>query len=209
MCNNGWDDPVLVADLFQDSNVGFDKHAIGNFLCENNAFASKILVALLGRQNFAGQELDVALRQVFSILKLPRGAAQIDRVVERFADTYYQENSERFADPDSVYVLVFSLLMLHTDLYNPKITKKITKEQFVHNTRGSTIQQDWPRGYLEQLYDAVLTTPIPFAEDESSVSAVQNDAPVAVSKFWTFAWDLTTWIWNVTCRKVYGLFMQA
>lgn len=36
---------------------------------------------------------------------------------------------------DTTYVLSFSLLMLHTDAFNKSVKRKMTKEEFVKNTK--------------------------------------------------------------------------
>ena len=36
---------------------------------------------------------------------------------------------------DTPYVLAFSLLMLHTDAFNKSVKRKMSKEEFVKNTR--------------------------------------------------------------------------
>lgn len=36
---------------------------------------------------------------------------------------------------DTTYVLSFSLLMLHTDAFNKSVKRKMTKEEFVKNSR--------------------------------------------------------------------------
>jgi hypothetical protein len=54
-------------------------------------------------------------------------AHRIDRIVQRFALRYYQDNLELglFAGPDQVHLLAFSAIMLNTDLASlirPSIT---------------------------------------------------------------------------------------
>lgn len=40
-----------------------------------------------------------------------------------------------FLRADTPYVLAFSLLMLHTDAFNKNVKRKMSKEDFVKNTR--------------------------------------------------------------------------
>lgn len=37
--------------------------------------------------------------------------------------------------PDNAYVLAFSLIMLHTDVFNPSNKRKMTKQDYIKNTR--------------------------------------------------------------------------
>ena len=36
---------------------------------------------------------------------------------------------------DTAYILAFSMLMLHTDAFNKSVKRKMTKEEFVKNSR--------------------------------------------------------------------------
>jgi Sec7-like guanine-nucleotide exchange factor len=52
------------------------------------------------------------------------------------------------------YVLAFSLIMLNTDLHNPSVKKKISKEGFIKNNRGINDGKNLPDDYLGALYDS-------------------------------------------------------
>ena len=45
--------------------------------------------------------------------------------------------------------------MLNTDLHNPSIKKKMTLEEFIKNQRGNNGGKDFPRVYLEDLYQRI------------------------------------------------------
>ena len=45
--------------------------------------------------------------------------------------------------PDSVYVMCFSLILLSVDLSSPHVKNKMSKREFIRNTRGAV------RGALE------------------------------------------------------------
>ena len=86
---------------------------------------------------------------------LPRETQQIDRVVEAFAARYVQCNPNLFSsDGESIpglhfwtpliicvfyidhpYILAFSLIMLHTDAFNKSNKRKMTKQDYIKNTR--------------------------------------------------------------------------
>lgn len=83
---------------------------------------------------------------------LPRETQQIDRVIEAFAFRYTQCNPDFFLSEggifnhlfsfhnsksfkDHAYVLAFSLIMLHTDAFNPSNKRKMTKEDYTKNAR--------------------------------------------------------------------------
>ena len=88
-------------------------------------------------------------------VSLPRETQQIDRVMEAFASRYRQCNPNLFISagmcdcyvpclnnglrcsnlPDHPYILAFSLIMLHTDAFNKSNKRKMTKADYIKNTR--------------------------------------------------------------------------
>ncbi len=46
---------------------------------------------------------------------------QIDRIMESFAGHYCQQNPSLFDEPDTCYVICFSIIMLNTALHNPNV----------------------------------------------------------------------------------------
>lgn len=80
--------------------------------------------------------------------RLPGEAQKIDRIMEIFASRYHENNPGVFASPDTAYVLAFSVIMLNTDLHNPAVKNKITKQQFFKNNRGINSGGDLPEAFL-------------------------------------------------------------
>lgn len=87
---------------------------------------------------------------------LPRETQQIDRVMEAFASRYmfcnpgiftsegkstfvqlqtYMLTFVHFSLKDHPYILAFSLIMLHTDAFNPSNKRKMTKADYIKNTK--------------------------------------------------------------------------
>ena len=58
-------------------------------------------------------------------------AQKIDRIMEKFAERYCEDNPGAFASADGPYLLSFALIMLNTDAHNPRAEKKLTCEDFV------------------------------------------------------------------------------
>ena len=82
-------------------------------------------------------------------MSLPKETQQIDRVVEAFAVRYEQCEPGLFKDKgklylaqgmimlmiDNTYVVAFSMMMLHTDAFNKHNKNKMSKADYVRNTR--------------------------------------------------------------------------
>lgn len=55
--------------------------------------------------------------------------------------------------------------MLNTDLHNPAIKNKISRDAFVRNNRGINNGTDLPVALLQELYDTILKEEIRMEED--------------------------------------------
>ena len=49
--------------------------------------------------------------------RLPGESQKIDRLMEKFADRYCENNPDAFSNADTAYTLAFSVIMLNTDLH--------------------------------------------------------------------------------------------
>merc|ERR1719482_652697 len=85
-------------------------------------------------------------------------------MMEKFAEKYCTDNPGKFANADCAFVLSFSLIMLQTDLHNPGIKNKMSKEDF------------------EGLYNGVLTAPISLKEDEDARTSLESQAAQGASQ---------------------------
>lgn len=101
----------------------------------SDAFYSATLTAYLRTFDFSGDPLDIALRKLLMEASLPTETQQIDRVMEAFAVQYNASNPGLFASSDTPYVLAFSLVMLSTDQFNPSNKNKMSKADYVKNTK--------------------------------------------------------------------------
>ena len=95
--------------------------------------------------------LDIAMRKLLMHVGLPRETQQIDRVIDAFARRYRHCNPDLFTSDgtpfsssvylslniieDHPYILAFSLIMLHTDAFNKSNKRKMTKTDYVKNTK--------------------------------------------------------------------------
>lgn len=119
-------------------------------------FHSEVLRLYMARFDFTLDPLDIALRRLLMHMSLPGETQQIDRVIEAFANRYeecepglfshkggfvrwivdrFLKNSRLTLIADNTYVLAFSMMMLHTDAFNRNNKNKMTKADYVRNTR--------------------------------------------------------------------------
>jgi len=69
---------------------------------------------------------------------------------------------------DAVYILVYSLIMLNTDLHNPAINPKIKAEQFVRSCK-QTVLRSIPESMLIQMYHHIRCDPLRIANRSMSI----------------------------------------
>ena len=73
---------------------------------------------------------------------------------------------------DEAYFIAFSILILHTDVFNKNNKHKMQKTDYTKNTRGQSVAPD----VLECFYDNIAYTPFIHLEDEMEIS---NEALIA------------------------------
>jgi cytohesin len=87
---------------------------------------------------------------------LPGEAQKIDRIMEIFAERYIECNPDAtLTNKDTVYVLAFSIIMLHTSLHNPSVKEKPSIETFISMNRGIDNGKDLPEDLLIAFYENV------------------------------------------------------
>jgi Sec7-like guanine-nucleotide exchange factor len=57
-------------------------------------------------------------------------------------------------------LLAFATIMLNTDAHSPQIKKKMTKAEFLNNTKFINNGGPLPRDYMENLYEKIVADEI-------------------------------------------------
>ena len=99
---------------------------------------------------------------------MPGESQKIDRLMEKFADRYCENNPDTFATADTAYTLAFSVIMLNTDLHSNQVKNKMTKQQFLRNNRGINNGGDVDEGLLEGIYDDISSNEIVMEEEQTA-----------------------------------------
>ena len=95
---------------------------------------------------------------------------KIDRIMEKFAERFTEQNPKVFPTADAAFILSFSIIMLNTDLHNPAIKedRRMTKEGFIRNNQGICDGQDLPDAMLISIFDRIKQNPISLKEDDEA-----------------------------------------
>ncbi|KAL6077477.1 Brefeldin A-inhibited guanine nucleotide-exchange protein 1 [Balamuthia mandrillaris] len=165
--------PESVAKFLKENNEKLDKYQIGQYFgkIKNGEFNKLVLYAYTDLMTLSGLPIDLALRQYLYGFRLPGEGQQIDRIVEKFASRYIEDNPDTiFASANAAYLFSYSMIMLATDLHSPSITKKITKEQWKKNHENLNDSKDLPGEFQDEIYDRLAATPFKLAPDDEATT---------------------------------------
>lgn len=164
-------EPELVAE-FLLVTPGLCKEKIGEYLGNHHEYNVKVLKSYASKINFEELAIDEAMRLYLSLFRLPKESQQIDRVIEAFSNSFFDQNPGVFSERDHAYVLAYSLIFLNTMNHNPKVeeSRKITKSQFIKFNEKAlvTITED----YLGQIYDRIVNEE--FKTDTDDLEKIYN-----------------------------------
>ncbi|KAF5377559.1 hypothetical protein D9615_005260 [Tricholomella constricta] len=147
----------------------------GILASSSDPFYAQALRTYIGQFNFVDDPLDVALRKLLMEVGLPCETQQIDRVIEAFAGRYLQCNPALFTSGDHPYILAFSLIMLHTDAFNKSNKRKMSKADYIKNTRLPGVAPE----VLDCFYDNIVFAPFIFIEDPLDINGQRGLAAEA------------------------------
>ncbi|XWS32905.1 hypothetical protein CRYUN_Cryun22dG0031200 [Craigia yunnanensis] len=170
-------DPESVA-LFFRYTTGLDKNLIGDFLGNHDEFCVQVLHEFARTFDFHDMNLDSALRVFLGTFRLPGESQKIQRVLEAFAERYYEQLPQILCNKDAALLLSYSLIMLNTDQHNVQVKRKMTEEDFIRNNRLINGGKDLPQEYLSELYHSICENEIQMIPDQGA------GFPVMTSSRW-------------------------
>ncbi|CAD6500727.1 BgTH12-06434 [Blumeria graminis f. sp. triticale] len=132
----------------------------------NDPFSQAVLRSYMRGFGFFGDPMDMAIRKLLMEVELPKETQQIDRCLQGFANRYHECNPGIYASPDQAYFIAFSLLILHTDVFNKNNKHKMQKSEYLKSTRGEGIFDE----ILECFYDNISYTPFIHVEDDLDIN---------------------------------------
>ncbi|EFA83259.1 Arf guanyl-nucleotide exchange factor [Heterostelium album PN500] len=150
--------PTDIAEFLRQSD--FDQKKIGEYLCSHiHSFPNKLLYVLykfIDTFDFKNIDIDQALKSLLTCIQLNGENQAIDRVVEKFAEKYFNDNPESiYSNAESVYLLSYGIIILSTDLHNSSIKSKLTKEEWLKMNSKSNNKNDYKEDFLVGIYDRV------------------------------------------------------
>ncbi|CAD6950836.1 unnamed protein product [Tilletia controversa] len=129
-------DPTVLAEKAWNEQDKFArKEKIAEWLGTDASLNRATCTAYFKNFDFSGLRVDVAFRKLCDKLFLRAETQQVDRILFAFSQRYWECNpSSVYGSADIVHSIVFSLLLLNTDLHVADIQDRMTRQQFVRNT---------------------------------------------------------------------------
>jgi hypothetical protein len=190
-CNALPPSPRDIATFLRIHSHLFDPADLGQYLGESGLGGSEteywnaIRLAFIRPISFVGMSVDQGMRHFLtqSGFILPGEAQKIDKIINTFAQCYYEDNAGDvricpFRNEDTVYMLCFAIIMLNTDLHKLSASsgrrKRMSKSDFIQNLRGVEQGEDIPRQYLSDIYDSIEMHPIVLEESSQVPSGTED-----------------------------------
>jgi len=156
--------------------------------CAQASLAMAACRAYVSSFDLAGKNLVPALRIFLEITKPPKEQQRLCRLLWAFSGAFYDQQTQgMWVSHDAVYLLVMSLVVLHTDAHSPVVKTKMKEDEWVRNTQlslelslgtaapsssaPSTTSAAATQDALRQMYRDVKTTHL-FARDLDKGSAL-------------------------------------
>ncbi len=162
------DDPGAIAAFLVDSKNVLDPEAVGELLGHHADRSINAMQAYVRSFDFAGMTVDRALRMLLRGFRLPGEAQKIDRIMERFAEKFCEDNPGAFPVADAAYLLAFAIIMLNTDAHNPMAEGRIQVDDFVtmcmYQTEAGEYDQILPTDELVALHGRIVSEEIAVPE---------------------------------------------
>jgi len=123
----------VVKKLIEEGFLAADAHSIARFIHENlrrlnptnvgvligdiDEFAGQIRREYIGQMNFSGFPIDEGMRILLRHFTLPGESQVVERIVETFGITYFEQNKQGgvLVNSDAVYSLSYLLMMLQSN----------------------------------------------------------------------------------------------
>ncbi|KAI8879535.1 SEC7-like protein [Backusella circina FSU 941] len=127
----------------EDKTVYANIENVAEWIGNGKPMSNMILTSYMNKFDFKSLKLEQAFRVLCSKLHLKAETQQIDRILAAFAGRYYDCNPKCiFGTSDIVHTLVYSMLLLNTDLHVAQGDyKKMSRVAFVKNTMYAITSQ--------------------------------------------------------------------
>ncbi|CAF4622546.1 unnamed protein product [Rotaria sp. Silwood1] len=160
---------------FLFNETGLSKRAIGDYLGEKDNFHIEVLKHFAHMHDFFSMDIVEALRRYLFTFILPGEAQKIDRIMEAFAQRYYECNPHIYATAEVCYIVSFATIMLNTSLHNKSAVRmgggSFTYEKFVNSLSETIARHQMPdQNIIKNIYDNIKNSELKFPDDDVNLT---------------------------------------
>lgn len=138
----------LAAKCYNEDEDFLAKEKIAEWLGGHGQVNKIALHYYMNYFDFTGLRLDVAFRRLCAKLYLKAETQQVDRILEELSRRFWDCNPTRlYGSASVIHAVVYSILLLNTDLHIADIANRMSRSQFVRNTMMAIQTQTHPSRY--------------------------------------------------------------
>lgn len=150
-------DAKSIAAFFHSHRSLLSATGVGLILGGVKPLFKQIMHEYIDMIDFKNKSLIESLYHFLSLFRLPPESQQIDRIIEKFAHSFYLSHQNEFPSASIVYDASFAAVILHTDAHNPQVSHKMQKNEFVRLYKDMDEGDALPTEFIESIYDYVVT----------------------------------------------------
>ncbi|EME40260.1 hypothetical protein DOTSEDRAFT_82883 [Dothistroma septosporum NZE10] len=150
------------------------------WLGERNTLSKRTLEAYMQLFDFSGLNILASLKMLCSKLMLKGETQQFDRIITALSARWCQCNSHHgFKAQDVVHTIIYSLILLNTDLHLADIGERMSRSAYVKNTLPTikrVVADAAPNAFDDTIrpFRENLRPSLPWSESNTSVTTSRN-----------------------------------
>ncbi|CAF1182831.1 unnamed protein product [Adineta steineri] len=156
---------------FLFNETGLSKRAIGDYIGERDDFNIDVLKQFAHMHDFFSVDIVEALRRYLFMFLLPGEAQKIERIIEAFAQRYYECNPDSYANAEVCFILSYAIIMLNTSLHNKsaRLGGPFTYEKFLSSLSEAIAQPQMPdTSLIKNVYDNIKNNEFKFPDQDTN-----------------------------------------
>lgn len=141
-----------------------NKAVLGKYFAKSEN--KDVLENYVNEFDFRGLRIDEALRLLLCSFRLPGESAQIENLLQKFADHYIASGDKVEDSSDSAFILAYAVLMLNTDHFSPTLKRRMDYDAFLRNVKG--VNKALPDEYVQEIFNGITTQEIIMPEEHDT-----------------------------------------
>eukprot|EP01132_Coremiostelium_polycephalum_P004344 gene4344-5436_t len=167
-----------------------NKLLVGEYIGKKGEFNGQVLQEYINRFDLKSTKCITSFRNFLESFRIPGDSAVINRIIDAYTNSLFEAKGkyEGFKTPDSLYVYLYSSLMLHTSVFNQSV---MAKDRMTFQSFEKLLYKDYSAELIKEVYEETIKHEM-VVEEEPTPGVINN----------------STWR-NILKRTKYGDFVSA